>query len=428
MKKIFLSIIVLLSVSGSLCAQEELTLENAIATALKYNYGVILSQLDTQIAAENNSWGAAGALPTLTTDGGYYIDKELIGSSKEFTNTGYIDVDADIVLFNGYRIRLTKKINEYKYDLSKGIEVVQIENCISDVTLAYYTVILETKIRNISRQVYILSKDRFERDQSAVDLGGKGTYELIQSESAYLADYQRFLAQEKSVGHAVYALNLVMGIDIDTKWTIPIDMPIPTEDYVLGDLTDKMINNNFTLANQYLNQRVLEEGISYAKGDFMPKITASVGMGYSNAKSRYNSSSSRSESFDPTAGVYFSATLFAGKEKQRNITIANVNAKMGEVSIDQMKQSLTSTLFTEYDNYMYNKKIYALSNREVKVAGINLKLSKERYNKGLITSFDYRDVQIAYLSATYSNLEIIYNLVKSNLELCRLTGGLVDKR
>lgn len=419
---------VLLSVSASLKAQEELTLENAIATALRYNYGVILSQLDTKIAAENNSWGAAGALPSITTDGGYYLSKELIGSSKDLTNTGYIDLDADIVLFNGYRIRLTKKMNEYKYDLSKGIEALQLENCIADVTLAYYAVVLETKMRNISKHVYSLSKDRYERDKSAVDLGGKGTYELIQSESAYLADYQRFLTQEKSVSNAYYALNLAMGVDISTKWTIPRDMPIPEEDYVLGDLTDKMINNNFTLTNQYLNQKVLEEGINYAKGDLFPKLTASVGMGYSHAKSRYDGSSSLSESFDPTAGVYFSATLFAGREKRRNIEIANINAKMGEVSIEQMKQTLTSTLFTEFDNYTYNKKIYALSNREVKVAGINLSLSKERYNKGLITSFDYRDVQIAYLTATYSNLEIIYDLVKSNLELCRLTGGLVDKK
>ena len=58
---ILLSFLVLSSTN--LCAQETLTIEQAVELALKNNYDIQIAKNDAEIAARNNTVGNAGMLP-----------------------------------------------------------------------------------------------------------------------------------------------------------------------------------------------------------------------------------------------------------------------------------------------------------------------------------------------------------------------------
>ncbi len=45
---------------------KELSLQNAIDSALQNNYGIIVQEINTDIAETQNSWGNAGALPSVS--------------------------------------------------------------------------------------------------------------------------------------------------------------------------------------------------------------------------------------------------------------------------------------------------------------------------------------------------------------------------
>lgn len=418
LKKIVISIIFLTG-SFTLYAQGKLTLEDAIAKGLANNYGLSISILQSEIAAENNTWGAVGAYPTITGTAQYNFSKEVIETPKTEISTLGASVDASWTLFNGFRIRTSKRISGYKYDLAKGSEAVQIENCITDVVLNFYSVILQKELLNFNKVLYTLSKDRFERDKQIAEIGGKGTYELIQSESAYLADYQTYLSQERIVKAAMYNLNLAMGVDVNYQWNISDKINVPSSEYTVAGLFDMMFGNNVTLKNQYINQKTIEENIELAKGDRLPKIDLKAG-------GRYNLyTSDNSNSVVPYAGITLTTTIFAGNTKQRNIAIANLQNKIGNVTIEQMKLELSNRLMSEYDNYEYSRRLLSLAQREMEVAQINLTLSGEKYNNGAISSFDYRAVQLTYQRAAINNLQITYAVLKANTELARLIGTFV---
>ena len=64
-----------------------------------------------------------------------------------------------------------------------------------------------------------------------------------------------------------------------------------------------------------------------------------------------------------------------------------------------------------------------MANENLEAAELNLSISEEKYRSGVINSFNYRDIQLIYLSVSYQRLQAVYNLIGSRTALTRITGG-----
>lgn len=78
--------IILTFLSATLWGQEtrDLSLQNAIDSALQNNYGIIIQQINTEIAEEQNSWGTTGALPNIS----------FVGAASD--NRGFNEADQNV--------------------------------------------------------------------------------------------------------------------------------------------------------------------------------------------------------------------------------------------------------------------------------------------------------------------------------------------
>jgi outer membrane protein len=93
------------------------------------------------------------------------------------------------------------------------------------------------------------------------------------------------------------------------------------------------------------------------------------------------------------------------------------------VEIDQMEHALTNELFNLFDFHEVRLELLNVANENLEAAELNLTISEDKYRSGVINSFNYRDVQLIYLSASYQRLQSIYNLIGSKAGLTRITGG-----
>ena len=55
----------------------------------------------------------------------------------------------------------------------------------------------------------------------------------------------------------------------------------------------------------------------------------------------------------------------------------------------------------------------------------NLEIANERFKGGLITSFDYRTIQLNFINASQSRLNAIFNLKTTETDMIKLIGGLI---
>jgi outer membrane protein TolC len=92
-----------------------------------------------------------------------------------------------------------------------------------------------------------------------------------------------------------------------------------------------------------------------------------------------------------------------------------------------MAHSLNNQLLQLYSSYEVNKAVFDLANQQETSARLNLELSEAKYKNGNINSFNYRDAQIMFLNASISKYRAIYNVIQSNTDLFRITGGIIEE-
>lgn len=120
--------------------------------------------------------------------------------------------------------------------------------------------------------------------------------------------------------------------------------------------------------------------------------------------------------------------LFNGGNTRRAIESAQISEKIGEIEILQATQTLENLLVNQFDLYIIRKQLLEVANVNLESAELNMQIATEKYRNGTINSFNFRDVQLIFLNASSNKLNAIYDLIDSQVELLRLTGGIITER
>lgn len=425
----------------TLSAQEGLSLSDAIKIGLEKNFDIQISKLNEDIADRNNSWGEAGLFPT--------IDLNLTGG----TNTTNVDNPASFLqgditsrnlnpsaalnwtIFNGFNVRMTKDRLSLLEFQTVGNSAILIENTIQAIMLAYNAVLLERERLEVFNLTFELSRDRYAYSQIKGEIGSSVTFDILQDKVAYLTDSSNYLTQQFNYRNATRELNILMNVEVDQRWDYTGELAVEPKEYSLDELTAKMIGNNNNLKNQYINQQILRKDISIAQSAMFPRLN--IGAGYSrNQQTQDLSQAEFSNGTSGNSGIksvntnYFanftlSFTVFNGGQIRRQIQNARVQEQIGDLQTDQLKATLSRDLHLNLENYTLRQNLYNISQINLEAAQLNLQLGQERFDNGSINSFDFRNLQISYLQTALSNLQSKYDLLDSDMELLRLTGGIL---
>ncbi len=403
-----------------------LSVSDALEKALTNNYGIIISKSDIDIAAINNSWGTAGRYPTIGFNATSANNQELLNNTKSNIVTGGIGLNWTI--FNGFRVNLTKNKLEKLESLSKGRSAVVVENTIQDIIMSYYNILLQKERLEVLNKVMILSKDRYDYEQTRYEIGGSGTYNVLLAKNIYLNDKASYLNQEVIVRNAVRNLNFLLGEDPNIKWTFTEEFNSDTTEYILGDLLDKMMGSNQILQNQYANLLLQKNEIDIQRSSLYPRLSVAAGVDNSYSWIKPDAlPETYNEGLTPYGNVTLSYDIFTGGNRKDAIDIAKINEQITQVETNEMKHSLTNQLFNEYDVYNLRKVLVNVANESLEAAEMNLQIADEKFKSGAINSFNYRDIQLSYLNSALNQLQSIYNLIYANTTLTRLTGGFLDE-
>ncbi len=431
----FIIVIVwMISCSIPMIGQNQLSLQDAINVSLQNNYQIQIAQFQAAQSKVNNTWGEAGRYPQISlsaTQGNNVSDQSQNPTSfiQELliSNSVQGGLDLNWTLFNGFSVKANKERLDQVEAQSEGNAAVVIENTIQAVVLAYYNVQLQKEKLKILREVLQTSKDRYDYNLLKEEIGTSVSTDILQFQTQMLTDSSNVMMQEIAVRNALRNLNVLMAADSEIQYELSDNLFDDFPSYQLDDLKTKMESNNQNLKNQYINTEIFKQDVKLAKSTMYPVVSF-------NAGASANRSSYRIGDFPPMAGTNinyygnFSLTfnLFNGGKVKRAIQSADIQTKINELQIDELKQSLNRDLTQAYELYEMRLKVYQLNQEAVEVAQKNLISAEAKYEAGTYNSFNYRDVNLAYLNAGIAVLEAVYNLIDSKTELTRLTGGLLS--
>lgn len=428
MRSIIFLIIFLFSTVQLTSAQDQLSLQDAIARALENNYGIIVSEGNQQMAEINNTWGTAGRYPYIGFSAGSnnsYTANEGNNVTSNRLNAG---VNLNWTLFDGFSVRINKTRLDELENLSKNNTAIMVEGTIQSVILAYYDVLLQREKLTTIKEVLSLSEDRYKQMEDRKSYGAAVTYDVLQAQNAYLSDRATYLLQEVSFKNSKRNLSYLMA----DKENIDFDLTeefkaIPTE-YILADLEAQMIANNKSLQNQFVNQRLLENAIASAKSTYSPSIDFRSGItGNSNRNQLQDQDASWANSANFYGDITLSWNLFSGGNRKRAVQIAEIDKELGLVEIEDVRHDLKNRLANLFEFYLVQKELLTVARENLEAAKLNLQISQEKFDSGAINSFNFRDVQTFYLRSAQGELEAIYAFIDAHTSLLRLAGVIVQE-
>jgi outer membrane protein TolC len=432
MKYLLLGLVLFSFISGN--AQKELSLSEAVKTALSDNYQIEISDKNTLIAKNNNNWLEAGLLPTLTANlnqnnswNNQNNPTSFINGKFENHNTSG-NIDLNWVLFSGFKVKISKEKLAYLQEQSEGNAALVVENTIQSVILGYYNAKLQEQKLEVLAKILEQSKDKYKLAEEKEKLGSLSSIEVLQLKNALLTDSTNFLMQQLAVKNAYRNLNLLMGQDIEQEINLIDNLEITPLIIDLESLKNRALQNSQTLKNQFINISLKQQDTKLARSALYPVVSVSTGANRSiSSFSNEKFSTSGNTSYGYYANFSLRFTLFNGAKAYRAFQNAKISEDIANISYEEQKATVVNQLISNYDLYHTRITLLRLTNENVKIAEQNLQVAKEKFDLGAINSFDFREVQKTYLNVSLSHLEAIYNLIDTQTELLRISGGLLEE-
>jgi outer membrane protein len=226
-------------------AQDTLTVEKAIATALNNNFDILLSRQDSASIAISNEYRNAVFLPTLNANSTVLFNRNnqrsKFSSGKDTTRSGIrtSNINASLnlnwTLFDGLRMFILGERLDVATIRGNLLIKNQVVNSVSDVIKTYYDIVRQKQqLRNVEEQM-TLSADRLRLAQYRLDIGVGIKPDVLQAQIDYNTQRAAQINQLSLIDQRKHDLNRLMNVPQTVDYQV-IDTIIVTSDLVLGNL------------------------------------------------------------------------------------------------------------------------------------------------------------------------------------------------
>jgi len=425
-------LLVLLFSQEKIAAQNKLSLKEAVTIAIQNSYDIKLVENSLSIAQNNNNYGVAGGLPTVTANGTNNntlntINQTFPDASRNTTRSG-VDgstlnggLSATMILFNGYRIAATKERLASIQKQTEAALQTQMLNTSSTVMQQYYNVIRQAAFLKTIEKSIEASEQRVEIVKTRQEIGVANQADLLQSSldlNALLQAKQNQLLVIDQVQADLYN-SMVVPANSNYIYTDSIQVD---QKMILSDVESKMKAHPLLQSAQQLinvNQFLEKE----TKALTYPTLRANTGFNYNSNKSAAGFIL-LNESYGPFLGFNLSIPIYAGSTSKRAYKNAQINTVSAKIQYDNTAQDLATELFKTYQNYQNSLKQTPTEIQNYEMSDALLALVMEKFKLGQATIVDVKQAQQSFETAGFRLTSLRFSAKIAEIELKRLSNQL----
>lgn len=429
-----ISLFILTSLSSK--AQDMLRLEDAIQQGLQNQYSIqILKKREIQ-AANDNSLGNAGFLPTITGTAtkNYTIsglDQEFFGGlraplvqSGVNSNNGNAGIAMAWTLYDGKGMFVLR--DRFKELQNLGIKQTEssIENLIAQISNLYYDIIRQDLRVNNFRKGLEISNDRLKLAKDRYEVGQGSKVDYYSAQVDYNEDKALLLAQEQSFLNTKISLNtLLVRPHLTTFQTLAVIDLLPKLN--LNELKEMALKQNPTLMAALVSKKISDLDTRNLKSQQTPQVDLLAGYAVSNVYNGAGFGVQKGSSDVFNYGLRATINIFDGYNQKRRIQNAKIASEIAQLQIEDTKNQLIAAIersFTAYENAL---NLIALETENYTIAKQNIDIAFDRFKIGIATSYELREVQRNAVAAETRLIEAKYSAKSAEIELIRLSGNLL---
>jgi outer membrane protein TolC len=414
-------------------AQEVLTIDNAIKTALEKNYDLLISKNNVEISKAQNNAGNAGMSPQVSLNGN--LNMANVNSHQEF-NTGAVQdrtgasssnlgasLNVNWTVFDGMRMFAVKKRLNQTEQLSALQLKQQMEATVYDIILAYYDIVRINELIKAAKQNLEIYAERKKIAQVKLEIGSDSKVDFLLTQSDENKAKTAILQLELQLVTAKALLNTLMVRSVDTDFKTS-DSIVANYNPVLEDLKKSTLENNSILAVSKQNELIIQQTILEARSANLPWVQLNGAYNFTRFQSQAGIIFlNRQNGFN--GGITASWLLFNGNRNNRLVKERQLNLLNQKYITDQTKQNIDAMVYLNYQSFLTNKKILELEKQNLSDSKEVLDVSLERYKIGKTNLLETIETQKNLEDAQTRYINALYNVKKAEAELLRANGTLV---
>jgi outer membrane protein len=434
-KKIFLVIFLFPVLNGH--AQRLLTLEEAIASALKNNYDILLSRNDSAVAALDYSFRNAVFYPRLNATAGTNWNansqKQTLadGTKREQNNIKSNNINAALnlnwTLFDGLKMFATRDKAEQLIKLGElGIKE-QVINTVAVVINTYYNIVRQKQLLKAIEEQMSLSQERVKVAQYKLDIGVGAKPDVLQSKVDNNAQKALQLEAQALIAQLKEQLNQAMNVKDAPMYDVVDSIPLNTT-LALGDIQQGLENNNPTLQIARKNIDIAGLTLKERKAERWPTVSFN---------SVYNFTRTNNQSvinpfsplFNQSRGLNYGLTanipIFNNHLVKRQIKQAELSISYQQLVLENQRSVLNLAVVYAFLEYERQKKALALEEENILLARENVSIVSQVYRLNSVTLIQLKEAERSLQDAYVRLITARYNTKLAETELLRLKGDLV---
>ena len=250
--KVLLCIFILFNSIENNYAQIQLSLQSAIDSALQNNLNIQVARNNIAIANLNNTYANAGGMPQVNavlnnTNSLTNIHQNLsngveISKNNALTNNITTGVNGSILLYNGDRVKFTKKRLELLTEQSEHELNIQIQNTIANVMIKYYDIIKQSAFIDLLKKNFEFSKNKSNLISQRAIVGMANEVDRItalmdiNNSTLAIANQEMLLRQSE--------LDLIQYIGISPRQKIIVNDSILIDNSLVEKIIEERLNKN----------------------------------------------------------------------------------------------------------------------------------------------------------------------------------------
>lgn len=432
MKYSFILSIIFISVFPK--AQNYLTPQDAVATALENNFDIKIAKNNLEIDEINVNRGNAGMLPSLT--GEFNMNNSILNSTQERADGTIQELDGARNNALNYGVNLQWTVFDgfsmfARYDQLKEIRKqgeselqTSVVTLASQVLASYYDLIQQHQVLEAYQEAIELSQVRLTLAETRYEIGKAAKLEVLNAQVDMNADKTNLLRQQELIENTKTYLNLLMAEDLKTPIAVQSEWEINNE-LILDELISLAEQQNPMIQTALINQSIAEQELKRIKGGRYPQIALNTGYSFTHSENSLGFARvNDGRGFQ--YGVSVSFNIFNGLIQKRNESIAKIQIENSQVLIDQQKQNIQSQIVTNYQTYQTNLELITLELSNEQIAKENLDITLEKFRIGTITTLEVRTAQQNYIDAMTRVSDAKFQAKISEIRLRELAGNVLN--
>lgn len=423
-------------------AQQQLTLQDAIAAALKNNYDILLTRNDSTSYALDRYYSFAAFLPQVngvansvwnTNNQQLKFQNRNTGKDSLVTRNGVrttnmnYSVNLNWTLFDGMRMFATRE-RLYELEQLGSLSVKgQIVNSVAAVINNYYNIVRQKLQLKAVEEQMSLTEERMKLADKKLSVGLGSKPELLQAKVDYNAQRAAQLNQLTLIAQLRDQLSQLIGFKTGSVFevadTIPTNMGLQ-----YGELATKYEETNFDLLIARKSIDIANITVKEAKAGLWP--TLSFNSAYNFTRSDNSVVVNQNQPFFNqnkgfNYGFGLNVPILNGFNTRRLIKQAKLDVEYQKINYEKQRTLVDVGLTNSFKNYELQKQLLTLENDNIVQAEENVSIARERWKQGVATFIEYREAQFSLQDARNRLYAAQYNLKLAETELLRLKGDLL---